>query len=186
MKPKEFLFQEFSPATYDATAFGGNTSTNQDQTVDAIVDVMRMRVSGALTHRKIYAYLFGKIVNDNFATLECRITLLHEDGIMLRLPVVFAYKTTGLGNAYQINAFTWSLSTATVPLLLPDSISLKTKSIFTQPVNPPPDETSDLVYLHPRSLNFPISEIRVDIVRWTNINFGGSFPMRLVIATQAE
>ncbi len=94
------------------------------------------------------------------------------------LPLVFGYKTAGVGNLYRVSAFTWSSTT-----ILPESIPLTLGSIFGQPNNPPPDEVS-AVWLHPFPVNYEVSRITVDIVRWTNININGNG--RVVIVTKAE
>lgn len=184
---KEYLFQQYDTlsngwGTIDTT---GNNTTNQNADGTARSGIIDLPVNADLTSRRIYCYLFARIVADAFAYFEARVQLLSGSEVMVNLPLIFSYKNTAvLGNRFQIGAFTWDASGSATPILLPETIPLKVGSVFGQPVNPPADEPTGLIYLHPFPVRYPISKIRVDIVRWTNCNVNGNG--RVVVVSKAD
>lgn len=185
---REFLSQQFEGIAGDlftGIALNGNDTVNRDPEIAVKSGVINLDgLNPELTHRKVYAYLWARAATDAFAAFECKVNFVFNNDVVARLPLLYSYKNVAaLGNAYRLSAFTWS--SAATPILLPECIALKVESAYAQTgFGPPPaSEPADLIYLHPRSFNFKISKIQVDVIRWTNISTAS---FRLVIATQAE
>lgn len=179
---RQFLSQTFTSLVGQLStgvALNGNDTVNQDPGI-AVSTLITLPVTEEVTHRRIFAYLYARVASDAFAALDCSVNLIFNNEPLAKLPLVYSYKNSGvLNNGYRLSAFTWSDTTP--PIILPQSITLKNQSVFGQPQNPPPDEVTGVVYLHPRPCDFKISKIQVDLIRWTNI---ATSNFRLVIATE--
>jgi hypothetical protein len=181
---REFVYQEFDSVSGDLSGLTtNNNSINQDANNSAKAGVITLPVNPDLSTRNIFAYIWARVASDALSFFEFRVALLFEGKVEINLPLLYSYKTSGVSNGYRLSAFTYS--DAATPIIVPGSITLKLQSNFGQPQNPPSDETTGLVYLHPYPVEYPISQIRVDAVRWTNVN-PGSGNFRVVIVSKAQ
>lgn len=180
---REYLPQQFAALTSTWAAgisVASNSTVSTDPNGTVYANLIELPVNAALSNRDLYAYVWAKAASDALAYFELRVSLLYDGAVQVNLPLLWSYKTSGLGTAFRTNAFTWS-DTAT-PIILPRSITLKVESNFQQSTNPPADEPTAPIYLHPFPVNYPISRVRVDVVRWTNIDVAR---LRVAIVSKA-
>jgi len=138
----------------------------------------KIDTSPLFTHRRIYAYVWGKALADpavSFCFLACEISVYLAQKRLMRIPLTFTLGTMPQQNVLAKSFFTAPLAGGTA-----DANTLSV-TLFNPNQNGIPEPTQP-VLLQPFEINFKCDKITLDVLGWANIYMDQS---RFILATVA-